>query len=705
MLNSIHLNDKSYQELFDEALSQISICSGEWTNYNPSDPGITLLENLTAFNFLQQNRIDEVTDDIRLSLLKLLGHQPSKNSAAKLLIKPPADDCPKILSAQYSIKAGSVNFETENVTQLYDWSVSSIYSVKEGTYRDITYLLDSQTGTAAVFGNEPDIGDALCLILKGSLPENGKLLFWVEAADDTMRNPFPENMKSIFGCTRWQLFSESGWSDVDFTDDTHGFLQSGAVTIDTAKISPALCDAFHDEGFALRCILTDGSYDIAPRIAGIAGNLFPVSQRETVSRCFSFDGADELTVQSALAVNGAVFVYCREPNEHIYRAYREYPGMNKKGRFYTLELTETGAVIRFDRDNFGFAPDSGKDAIKVVCCTEDMVHHRSLGTVFGYDDQIIDVDFINDILPDCFSLIAEIPDNAGGSCYKFIFPGKNADGEISYELLSHAGMIKITDPGIGTEYRLFVCDCAFTTGVRGAVRKNSILFHTEGQPGFEKVIRFTSPAPAIGGSSWETPEQLRLRFARDMRQINTAVTADDYKFLAKNTPALCIHKVTAWSDSAKNTVSVVVKPRNMNEKLPKLSEAYQNAILRYLNERRMITTRIELLQPRYLPINVTAALKVKRHYRSVEDDIKSLLTKLLDHVDSDADFGGMIRFDEIYRALSDTAGVSAIEYLRLIPDDPMDVTISGNDIILPPDALCHIGNVKLELRNDISNRR
>ena len=73
MLNSINLNDKNYEDLYAEALAQIAIYSKEWTNFNPSDPGITLLENLTAFNLLQQSRINEVSDEIRCAMLKLLG--------------------------------------------------------------------------------------------------------------------------------------------------------------------------------------------------------------------------------------------------------------------------------------------------------------------------------------------------------------------------------------------------------------------------------------------------------------------------------------------------------------------------------------------------------------------------------------------------------------------------------------------------------
>ena len=52
MLKDAYEEDKTYEEMLAEALMQIPLYSEEWTNHNPSDPGITILENLTAFEAL-----------------------------------------------------------------------------------------------------------------------------------------------------------------------------------------------------------------------------------------------------------------------------------------------------------------------------------------------------------------------------------------------------------------------------------------------------------------------------------------------------------------------------------------------------------------------------------------------------------------------------------------------------------------------------
>ena len=71
MLGSVNLNDKTYEELLSEAIAQIPLYSKEWTNFNVSDPGITILQNLTAFGLLQQESINNVPDGVKRKLLKL----------------------------------------------------------------------------------------------------------------------------------------------------------------------------------------------------------------------------------------------------------------------------------------------------------------------------------------------------------------------------------------------------------------------------------------------------------------------------------------------------------------------------------------------------------------------------------------------------------------------------------------------------------
>ncbi|MEM9218139.1 MAG: hypothetical protein AAGD25_27830 [Cyanobacteria bacterium P01_F01_bin.150] len=67
-----NLDDRTYEDLVAEALSMIPTYAPEWTNHNPSDPGITLIElfaYLTEMLLYRQNRI---TDDNLRTFLRLL---------------------------------------------------------------------------------------------------------------------------------------------------------------------------------------------------------------------------------------------------------------------------------------------------------------------------------------------------------------------------------------------------------------------------------------------------------------------------------------------------------------------------------------------------------------------------------------------------------------------------------------------------------
>ena len=65
MLNSINLDDKTYEELRREAVDKIPLYSPEWTNFNRSDPGITILEALTSFQLMQQKAFNTVTPAVK----------------------------------------------------------------------------------------------------------------------------------------------------------------------------------------------------------------------------------------------------------------------------------------------------------------------------------------------------------------------------------------------------------------------------------------------------------------------------------------------------------------------------------------------------------------------------------------------------------------------------------------------------------------
>jgi len=67
-----NLDDRRYNDLVAEALTLIPAYSPEWTNHNPSDPGITLVELFAYLTDMLLYRLNRVTDDNLSKFLKLL---------------------------------------------------------------------------------------------------------------------------------------------------------------------------------------------------------------------------------------------------------------------------------------------------------------------------------------------------------------------------------------------------------------------------------------------------------------------------------------------------------------------------------------------------------------------------------------------------------------------------------------------------------
>ena len=67
-----NLDDRRYNDLVAEALARIPTYSPEWTNHNPSDPGITLVELFAYLADMLLYRLNRVTDDNTRKFLKLL---------------------------------------------------------------------------------------------------------------------------------------------------------------------------------------------------------------------------------------------------------------------------------------------------------------------------------------------------------------------------------------------------------------------------------------------------------------------------------------------------------------------------------------------------------------------------------------------------------------------------------------------------------
>jgi hypothetical protein len=109
------LDDRRYAELLDEALARIPVHNPEWTNFNRSDPGVTLIE---VFAFLTESllyRCNQIPERNRRKFLSLVGVPLRPGASARGLVVFANDRGPLqsiLLTGGLELRAGQVPFQT-----------------------------------------------------------------------------------------------------------------------------------------------------------------------------------------------------------------------------------------------------------------------------------------------------------------------------------------------------------------------------------------------------------------------------------------------------------------------------------------------------------------------------------------------------------------------------------------------------------------
>lgn len=695
MLVNKNLNDKTYQELISEAIMQIPLYTTEWTNFNPSDPGMTILENLTAFEALQQESIRQVTPQIRQKLLKMLGFTERKGRCARILMSAEGVKEPVELQANQPFYLGDLTFETNRRMRLGGYSLTGVYGQHDGSFQDYSYLINDDIPKAAmIFGETPGEGDCV-YFTADRLPEPGEeMIFYMTLANRFNRNPYEEKGNNTFADLVWECYTGNGYEPMNVADYTSCFLVSGEVRMRMPNTAAAVCEELPKPAYVIRTRVIKADYDVSPKLLSVAGFLFEAWQKETKSVCYTFQKYTKITLNSELMEEGYLQVFCKEEKGSFYRRYEPVSEEGDRGRFYTLEHERYGVnTFSFDRRRFGFAPDKLKNAVKIMVYSEEMMRRFYLGIVQGYDAQELELP-VKNIVAESFCIIAKRTDENGEEIFDFVRPNYYEEDSLTYYLLENEGKIVIEDAGVFIGAALYMGSCSITRGQEGNIRKGN---HFRTGKNLQDIV-FVNKGPGTGGCFRESIADVRERFLADMNKPYTAVTAADYESIVKRAPGLCIHKVRAVLREERNEVQIAVKP-GTDERFPKLSDTYRKSLEQLLEKKRLLTTRVEIVPPVYLPINVKGVIYVKRHYEREQGLIEQTIRDQLDYLESERNFGDVLKFDEVFRAVENLECVEYIYDLTLHPQYPGAAKIRDNDIYPNEDCLCYAGDIQLEIRN------
>lgn len=691
MLRVEELQGRTYEERMEDVLKELPLRSSEWTNYNPSDPGITILENLTAFNALQGAEIVALSYRARMALLKMAGFVPARGKCSRVLLSADELEYPVNIMPGQRFHLGDIFFETNRETVAGECRIIGVFTSDKDGFRDVSYVLDRELSVPArIFSQDPCKDNALYLIYKGDVSRLREIILYAKMTNNEKRNITVDRTEHIFADIDWEIYTENGFEKVNVRDFTGAFAGSGEIRISLPESEPAVYSQTPISGYCIRAVLKRADYDIVPKMTNLYGFLFEVWQKDTYAYSQSFSKSEKVTIRSPLGKEVYYLVFVREGKGESYRRYEMVTSGGMLGRYCFYEETEDGMTFFFEPREFGYAPYKGKDSVRIIIYNEKIMRTYAVGRVIGYDDQEIELP-LNHIVNESFFLIARREDE-DGYIYDFVRPEKKAEGSLYYHLLESDGKIIIEDAGDFIGADLFMGSVAVTNGSRGNISDGNRLEIDND----DIDALFFNPGEGTGGTYRETFEEVRARFLKDMRTPYTAVTAEDYESIIRSTPGLCIRKTKAVIDDKENMVKVVVMP-DTDEKFPKLTDIYLNRISSRLEERRLITAGFKILQPVYAPVGVRATVYVKRHFSDCRAQIEERIKARLDYPNSDHNIGEVLKFEDVFHAIEELLCVEYVYELSLHSENPKIAQLKEYDIIPRFDCLIYPGNIQLQI--------
>jgi predicted phage baseplate assembly protein len=560
-----NLDDLRFQtDLVDEARKRIVHYCPEWTEYNLSDPGITLIELFSWMTEMMVYRLNRVPEKNYLKFLEMLGLQRKPASSARTeitfwLSAPlpliPEDEMRVIVPEGMEVHSeqtdDAVQFTTSRTLEIVP---PLLTNVRKETEFNRNYLPRLQQGLETFYAfdtQKPRMGDTFYL---GFDPRNnlsGHILMLNFSCDPT----------EAVGIQRddppwaWEYMNQQGeWervypSTVEEEKDTTGGLnnEQGKLVL-YLPLTAAPGQVRGLEAFWIRC-------RVAPRNPD--HGMYSESPRVKKVEAFSL-GATVPAMHSVLAENERLGESNGEP-----------------GQSFTLQHSPVltllpGETIEVEESRDGEA----------LFVPWQLVTDFSLSTRFDRH----------------FTL-----DMASGAI-RFGPSVRQPDGTVvQYGRIPESGRaVRIS------RYR-------YGGGLRGNLPVNSISTLTTS---LAYISRAANLVRATGGRDQETIEEMKLRAQREIQAQRRAVTVQDFEqFTLSSSRSVARSRCLTPNEKPENpagSVAILVVPavadalkagalRSLHVEETLLSE-----IRKYLDQYRLLTTTLHIHEPRYIGVKVKA---------------------------------------------------------------------------------------------------
>ena len=241
-LPAVNLDDRTFQDIVDEAKRMIPRFTPEWTNHNLSDPGVALIELFAWMSEMVLFRVNQVPDRLFVHFLNLVGIEPFPPSVARADItfwlsaaqdatitvpagmqvtttRDVAGDSPIVFT---TVSALDIEPPELTVAMTTDARMQRLTDVTD----DLRYVGSSVTCFSTLDGSGRLVpGDALLLGFTRSLGGVALRLSVTAVAQgigvDPQRPPLA-----------WEIWNGETWRAADvFSDSTGGLNRSGEIVL------------------------------------------------------------------------------------------------------------------------------------------------------------------------------------------------------------------------------------------------------------------------------------------------------------------------------------------------------------------------------------------------------------------------------------------------------------------------------------------
>ena len=707
MIDIKNLNDVSMQSIFDEAKKQILYQSDQWTNFQESDPGITLVELFSWLKFVQHEYLNRISEGVKIKFLNLLDVFPYTNRGSETLVE--VSNIRKNIELPIRTKWKSRGMIFENLYQqilIKSKILSVVFENPEISSQEEYYKFDGKKWFF-LFGkdidrkNHRDVIRRFTINFDSPLPSNSviNMYFSIHVSEGLIRNPIrPEDKFEDMAKVKWEYYGKengkTGWHKLDIVnDETHNFLFSGIIKMRVNGKTISL-----NEQYKIRAVLEYDEYDYPPRIDNILPNVFRVVQNETKCQNLIVKKEDILTDRT-IKLRDNLTLYGK--NEVYFKKYGGWIKTDIPTVEADVNSGETIIDVGGIWDKIKAQPHN-EEVIMIVSYYKEISNEITLGSGTGFSGQMVKINSANLLLDGLELMISEKVEGE-----EVFYKWKRVDDFFSsskydrhYVLDSDSDMIFFGDHEHGMAPRkgienIKICGLKYTFGENSNTKEDSISEVISGNK-LLNYCKIRQIREAVGGKNRETLSHAQARAAEIFINPQRAVTKADYENVVKSTPGLMFTNVRVLPNympsediSKQNCVTIAVRwNRKIGLTLP---PSFERNIMNHLEKYRLLNTQIKIVSPEYVGLVIGGVVLVDSSYRVEEQLIESEIKKFIKRLNKE--MGKTLHYGDLFGMIDRLKYVSSLSKFRISAiGDNIQKDIS-EDIIIPPNGVYYVDKI------------